>query len=591
MQCLYSLFIYLALSSTAFAQLALPNPPWLPPNATFGAKATKSSSGSTVNPHWSTLLGDLLYFYEEQRSGKLPATNRVSWRNDSATDDGGDVGLDLSGGYYDAGDYIKYTFPMSYSVMSVCWGALDYGKGYELANQTSYLDDMIRWSMDWLMKAHPEPNTLYVQVGDADLDNAYWGGDRGIPEPRTSFPVNVTNPGTDAAAQASAAFSACSAVYANRTLSTSSTAALANSSYAKTLLDHAQQLYAFATNSSIPKTTYQTSVPTAAQAYASSDYSDDLAIAGLFLALAGNSSEAYSQAVQTYQKQGLVGRIQGGTVFNWDEKTPGVVVLGAQLVQAYPDLTQATRMDWTADVVGYCDSIVNGSSRAYLTSGGLLYYPGDSDDASLNPALNAAMLLKRVADAGIVPSNKSLSYRTFAQGQIDYVLGNNPMTAPYIVGIHPNAPSNPHSALATGAAPQDIANLDTVPSREAYVLYGGVVGGPDKNDRFWDLRSDWVQDEVALDYVAPMVTLAAQSIVNGTGDPFYTTLEVGSYEDKRPGGAPCDAAVSAGCSSTGRGWRVGKIVMASLVSAAGVVVVGLLIFWMWVEVRHRRGKF
>lgn len=29
--------------------------------------------------------------------------------------------------------------------------------------------------------------------------------------------------------------------------------------------------------------------------------------------------------------------------------------------------------------------------------GGLLWYPGDSDEASLNPALNAAMLLARYA--------------------------------------------------------------------------------------------------------------------------------------------------------------------------------------------------
>ena len=44
-----------------------------------------------------------LYFYDAQRSGKLPESNRVSWRNDSCVDDGEDVGLDLSGGYYDAG--------------------------------------------------------------------------------------------------------------------------------------------------------------------------------------------------------------------------------------------------------------------------------------------------------------------------------------------------------------------------------------------------------------------------------------------------------------------------------------------------------
>lgn len=33
----------------------------------------------------------------------------------------------------------------------------------------------------------------------------------------------------------------------------------------------------------------------------------------------------------------------------------------------------------------------------YETVDGLLYYDGDSDDASLNPALNAAMLLNRFA--------------------------------------------------------------------------------------------------------------------------------------------------------------------------------------------------
>ena len=115
--------------------------------------------------------------------------------------------------------------------------------------------------------------------------------------------------------------------------------------------------------------TYQKSVPSVGEAYASSDYSDELAIAGLFLALAGNSSDPYNQAVQTYQKQGLFGRIQGGDVFNWDEKTPGVLVLGAQLAQAYPALTQANSMNWTSNVVTYCDGIVDGSSRAYLTPG------------------------------------------------------------------------------------------------------------------------------------------------------------------------------------------------------------------------------
>ena len=109
------------------AQLPLPAQPWLPPPANFGA--TPSAGSSLPNPHWSALLGNGLFFYEAQRSGKLPATKRVSWRNDSCINDGQDVKLDLSGGYYDAGsayqsflsiqysssfsvDYIKATYPL-----------------------------------------------------------------------------------------------------------------------------------------------------------------------------------------------------------------------------------------------------------------------------------------------------------------------------------------------------------------------------------------------------------------------------------------------------------------------------------------------
>ncbi|KAL4241476.1 Endoglucanase [Abortiporus biennis] len=577
-------FIFLASIHAAFAQLSLPQPPYLPPNATFGSQASSDVSLGSVNPHWSSLLGNLLYFYEAQRSGKLPSSNRVSWRNDSALNDGQDAGLDLSGGYYDAGDYIKCTFPLAFTLMSVCWGGIDSGRGYDLANQTAYLDDMLRWGLDWLIKAHPSQNTLYVQVGDANLDNAYWGGDQGIPTPRASYQINSTSPGTDAAAQASAAFSACSALYANRALSSSSPASLTNATYASTLLTHAQQLYDFATTAD--QRTYQTSVPQAGEAYASSGFGDDLAIASLFLALASNSSDLYSKGVNNYISFGLSSQVQpqNSQVFNWDAKAPGVVILGAQIAQTYPDLASgSSNVNWTSDAEGYLDGIVNGNGRGFLTKGGLLYYDGDSDEASLNPALNAAMLLTRYANTVLPQSSpKRAQYLAFARSQLDYVLGNNPMTVPYIVGTHPNSPVNPHTAIATGAQPSDIDNLDTVPAQERYVLYGAVVGGPDKKDRFWDLRSDWAQGEVALDYNAPLLTLLASTVIMNdtltTQDPYYTTnLVVGSYENVRPAGFPCDAAVSTGCKhglSTG-----GKIAVGVVVAVVGSILVILGLVW------------
>jgi len=85
-----------ALSTLVAAQLTLPKPAFLPPNISSGAQP---SSGGFPNPKWSSLLGTLLYFYDEQRSGVLPSTNRVPWRNDSLIYEGRDVGVDLTGIY------------------------------------------------------------------------------------------------------------------------------------------------------------------------------------------------------------------------------------------------------------------------------------------------------------------------------------------------------------------------------------------------------------------------------------------------------------------------------------------------------------
>ncbi|KZP24536.1 glycoside hydrolase family 9 protein, partial [Athelia psychrophila] len=72
---------------------------------------------------------------------------------------------------------------------------------------------------------------------------------------------------------------------------------------------------------------------------------------------------------------------------------------------------------------------------------GLLWYDGDSDDASLNPALNAAMLMSRYAIMATT-SSKQTTYQNFAKAQLDYFLGKNPMNMPYVVGVNPNSPTN-----------------------------------------------------------------------------------------------------------------------------------------------------
>ncbi len=57
--------------------------------------------------NYSEVIEKSLLFYEAQRSGKLPASNRIPWRGDSMLDDkDGDV--DLTGGYFDGNSLLCY---------------------------------------------------------------------------------------------------------------------------------------------------------------------------------------------------------------------------------------------------------------------------------------------------------------------------------------------------------------------------------------------------------------------------------------------------------------------------------------------------
>ena len=62
--------------------------------------------------------GASLLFYEAQRSGKK-GDSRIIWRGDAALQDFGDDKEDLTGGYFDAGDFMKFNLPMAYSMTTL----------------------------------------------------------------------------------------------------------------------------------------------------------------------------------------------------------------------------------------------------------------------------------------------------------------------------------------------------------------------------------------------------------------------------------------------------------------------------------------
>jgi endoglucanase len=167
----------------------------------------------------------------------------------------------------------------------------------------------------------------------------------------------------------------------------------------------------------------------------------------------------------------------------------------------------------------------------------------------------------------------------YANDQLNYALGSNPMNVPYIVGSNPNSPQNPHSAMASGG--NDLENINTSPPQMAYTLYGAVIGGPDKKDRYFDLRNDWPQTEVALDYNAPMLSLVAQQAMNNAEDPFFTKLQEGAYDSVRPQGTPCDPVYP--CKTGSHLSTGGKIAIAVVVTVVGLAILGGIGYMLWIR--------
>ena len=139
--------------------------------------------------------------------------------------------VDLTGGYYDAGDNVKFGFPMAFTVTILSWTAIEYRSQLSAAGQLGYMREAVKWGADWLVKAHTGPNELWGQVGVGTDDHACWQRPEDMTTDRTAFKIDATRPGTELAAEAAAALAATSMVFR-----------AVNSTYADVLLVHAKQV-------------------------------------------------------------------------------------------------------------------------------------------------------------------------------------------------------------------------------------------------------------------------------------------------------------------------------------------------------------
>ena len=430
--------------------------------------------GGSGRFNYGEALQKSLFFYEAQRSGDLPADYRVSWRGDSAMRDGADVGVDLTGGYYDAGDHVKFTLPMTSSMTLLAWGLVQYPDAYARSGQLDRVREAVRWGTDWLVKAHPSPNVFYGQVGRGDLDHAAWVAPEVMTMDRPAFRLDPTKPGSEVAAEAAASLAAASIAF--RT---------ADPTYSATLLRHARELYAFADTY---RGKYSDSIPDAANYYNSySGYDDELVWGAAWLHKATGEA-AYLAKAEALYAQRFAGQTMTWT-HSWDDKRYGAAVLLAGLTG---------KAGYKADAERYLDywsvGINGGATKITYTPGGLAFLNGWG---SLRYASTTAFMALLYADT---VRDYNGRYRDFALKQINYILGDNPRQSSYMVGFGANSPKNPHHRAASGVWDGNVSN----PAPNRHTLYGALVGGPESasDTNYHDDRPNYISNEVALDYNA-----------------------------------------------------------------------------------------
>ncbi|MBM4070068.1 MAG: hypothetical protein FJ271_14115 [Planctomycetes bacterium] len=469
-------------------------------SAAVGATiAVAAGQGTIINddaPTTSTFnygeaLQKALFFYEANRSGDLPDDYIVDWRGDSAMSDGSDVGVDLTGGYYDAGDHVKFGLPMSGSMTLLAWGVDQYRDAYQQSGQLDRVLEAIKWGTDWIVKAHTAPNEFWGQVGRGDLDHAAWVPPEVMQMARPAYKIDATRPGSDLAGEAAAALAAASLVFR-----------ATDTAYADKLLQHAIQLYSFADTY---RGKYSDSITDAASYYNSfSGYQDELVWGAIWLYKATGNA-AYLNKAETYYAQHFAGQTMTWT-HSWDDKRYGAAVMLAQATgkQVYRSDAERWLDYWSVGING-------GATRITYTPGGLAFL---SNWGSLRYASTTAFIALIYADT---VKDYNGRYHDFALGQMEYILGKNPNNRSYVVGFGNNPPQNPHHRGGSGIWDGNVSNA--APNR--HVLYGALVGGPESaNDNdYHDVRSNYISNEVALDYNAGFTGALARLFLEYGGQP------------------------------------------------------------------------
>jgi hypothetical protein len=201
------------------------------------------------------------------------------------------------------------------------------------------------------------------QVGDPEADHKCWERPETMSEKRPLTKITTKSPGSDVAAETAAAMAAASLVYKP-----------IDESYSSSLLDHAEQLFAFADRH---RGAYTRTFPELSKYYNSTTYQDELLWASgwLYHATGNHSYLAYA----TGKNGEDFADLGNPRYFSWDDKRPGTQVLLSRVsffASQGSGLAKDSGLEsykQTADAV-MCILLPDSETAAFRTEGKFMLY-------------------------------------------------------------------------------------------------------------------------------------------------------------------------------------------------------------------------
>jgi len=446
--------------------------------------APSSGVNAAASINYGEALQKSIMFYEFQRSGKLPADNRINWRGDSALTDGAAEGVDLVGGWFDAGDHVKFNLPMAYTVSMLSWSVYESRDTYEKSGQLPYILDNIKWATDYLIKCHTGPNEYYYQVGDGEDDHKWWGPCEVMQMDRPAYKLTASKPGSTVVGESAAALAAASLIFKKT-----------DPTYSALCLKHSKELFTFADT-----TRSDTGYTEAASFYKShSGFIDELTWASIWLYLATDDKAFLTKAESfepDWQRENQSTLLKFRWGMCWDDKLMGSFLLLAKLTEkpVYKEAIER-HLDWWSVGVGTSRIAYTAEGLAWLTTWG-----------SLRHTSTTAFLASVYADWSGCSADKEKIYNDFAKQQIDYCLGSTGRS--FLTGFGVNPPQHYHHRTAHASWYDSMK----VPDTHRHTLIGALVGGPKSasDGSYYDKVDDYESNEVACDYNAGFVGACAK---------------------------------------------------------------------------------